>query len=346
MASGLVERVDRYQQHHRVARVVLAVLYKFIDDRGSYLAALIAYYAFVSLFPLLLLSATILGIVLVGHPALQRDVIRSALHEFPVVGQQLSDPTAIGGGAVGVVVGVLGSLYGALGVAQAIQHCMNSAWRVPRHRRPNPLRSRVRSLVLLSTAGLATLGTFVLSTLGTSGADSLGTALKVVVLAGSVAINAVMFLLIFRVATERPLRVGEIAPGAVAMAVVWQLLQSFGVVYVNHVVRRASEANGVFALVLGLIAFFYLAAVSLVLCVEVNVVRAEHLYPRSLLSAFTDDDTLTAADRHAYTRQAEAERMKSFQAIDVTFPPSPPNGADRSRPTAARPTERDGSRSE
>jgi membrane protein len=80
---------------------------------------LIAYYAFVSLFPLLLLSSTVSGWVLVGHPALHDQVLHSALSQFPVIGSQLGEPKQIGGGITGVVVGVLGALYGGLGVGQA-----------------------------------------------------------------------------------------------------------------------------------------------------------------------------------------------------------------------------------
>jgi membrane protein len=114
------ERLDRFQRRHRTAEFPLAVLYKYVDDSGTYLAALIAYYAFGSLFPLLLLLSTILGFALIGDPGLQHRVLNSALSQFPVVGRQLSDPKRIGGGVTGLVVGIAGSIYGGLGVAQAV----------------------------------------------------------------------------------------------------------------------------------------------------------------------------------------------------------------------------------
>lgn len=315
----LSERLDRFQRRHRAAEFPIAVVYKYADDIGGYLAALIAYYAFVSLFPLLLLFSTILSFVLAGHPDLQQQVLDSALREFPVVGSQLSDPRRIGGGTVGLVVGIIGSLYGGLGVAQALQYAMNTAWGVPRNRRPNPLLARAKSLLLVATAGLAVIGTTVLSALGGLGGGPFGPALRVLALAASVALNAAVFVFLFKIATARDLSVRDVAPGAVTAAVLWQLLQSFGVVYVEHVVRHASATNGVFALVLGLIAFLYLTAVVVVLCVETNVVRVEHLHPRALLTPFTDDVSLTAGDRRAYSGQAEAQQMKGFQDIDVTF---------------------------
>jgi membrane protein len=299
----------------------IAVVYKYIDDSGPYLAALITYYAFVSLFPLLLLMSTILGHVLAGNPELQQRVLDSALSQFPVVGSQLGTPQELSGGVVGVVVGVLGSLYGGLGVAQAVQYAMNTAWSVPRNSRPNPFLARGRSLLLLGTAGLAVIGTTVLSTLGSGNAGSFGMALRVLALVASIAVNSVVFVFAFRLATARHLTLRQVAPGALAAAVLWQLLQTFGVSYVGHVVKSASATNGVFALVLGLLAFLYLAAVAGVLCVEINVVRVDRLYPRALLTPFTDDVDLTPGDRRSYTGLAKSQRQKGFETVHVTFDP-------------------------
>jgi membrane protein len=317
--SSVSERLDRFQRRHPTASFPLAVLYKYVDDSGGYLAALIAYYSFVSLFPLLLLLSTVLSYVLVGHPAVQQDVLHSALNEFPVVGSQLGDPRRLGGGTAGLVIGIAGSLYGGLGVAQALQYAMNTAWRVPRNSRPNPLKARGRSLLLLLVAGGSVVATTVLTTLGGTDAGSFGPALKVAVLAASVLVNAVAFIIVFQLATARPLRISQVAPGAIIAAVFWQLLQSIGVIYVNHVVRQASATNGVFAIVLGLLAFLYLTAIVIVLCIEVDVVRVDSLYPRSLMTPFTDNVALTQGDRDAYTGQATAQRSKGFEEVHVHF---------------------------
>jgi membrane protein len=134
-----------------------------------------------------------------------------------------------------------------------------------------------------------------------------------------------VFVFVFRLATARRLAVVDVAPGAISAAVVWQLLQTFGVAYVGHVVKDASATNSVFALVLGLLAFFYLTGLVVVLCAEINVVRVEHLYPRALLTPFTDNVDLTSGDRQAYTDQAVSQRSKGFENVDVTFDePGPP----------------------
>ena len=321
---AITERLDQFQRKHRWAGFPLAVVYKYFDDFGAYLAALLTYYGFVSLFPLLLLLSTVLGFVLSGDQRLQHEVLTSALHQFPVIGGDLDQPKRLGGGPVGLVVGILGSLYGGLGVAQAFQYAANTAWAVPRNSRPNPFKARGRSLLLLATAGSALLGTTILSILSGGGAGALGAAGRSLTLAASVVINIAVSVFAFRFAPARRLSVRDVVPGAIAAALIWQLLQSFGIIYVRHVVKHASATNAVFAFVLGLLAFLYITATAVLLCAEINVVHVSHLHPRSLLTPFTDNVTLTAGDRRAYSRQAKAQRSKGFEHVDVNFdPPSP-----------------------
>ena len=314
-------RLDRFQRKHHWAGFPLAVFYKYFDDFGAYLAALLTYYGFVSLFPLLLLLSTILGIVLAGDPRLQHEVLTSALHQFPVIGGDLAQPKRLGGGPIGLIVGIVGSLYGGLGVAQAFQYANNTMWGVPRNNRPNPIRARGRSLFMLAVGGVAMLGTTVLSIAGGGGGGVFGVLGRSLALAASVVINIAVAIFAFRFAPARHLSVRDVVPGAVISAVIWQLLQSFGVVYVRHVVERASATNAVFALVLGLLAFLYVTAVAALLCMEINVVRVIRLHPRSLLTPFTDNVTLTAGDQRAYSHQVQAQRLKGFQRVDVNFDP-------------------------
>lgn len=310
-------RIDRLQRRRPVLGFPIAVIYKFVDDQGGYLAALIAYYAFVSLFPLLLLASTILGIVLAGNPQLQQEILDSALSQIPIIGDDVGSPEKIGGGTIGLVVGVLGSLYGGLGVAVAVQNAMNTAWAVPKNLRPDPIFARVRGLALLSTVGVAVLAITAVNV--ASSAGYFGPISGVVVLVAVVLLNISVFTVAFRLAVARTLSISEVLPGAVVAGVIWQLLQTFGGVYIKHVVSTASITNGVFAVVLGLLAFMYVAAVLIVVAVEINVVRVEKLYPRALLTPFTDDVELTEGDRLTYTGQAEAQRSKGFEEIEVTF---------------------------
>jgi membrane protein len=295
-----------------------------ICRRPRKLSGGIDYYGFLSLFPLLLLFSSVLGFVLRGDPGLQQRILHSTLAQFPVIGQDLDKPAKLGGSGVGLVIGVLGSLYGGLGVAQAGQNAMNTAWAVPRNNRPNPVKARGRSLLLLATVGIGVLVTTVVSGLGSSAGAfgaQFGMGVKVVLTAASVGLNVGLFLIAFTIATAAVVTRRTLLPGAVAAAVGWQVLQSFGTAYVGHVVKNATATNAVFALVLGLIAWIYLGAVVVVLCVEVNVVRAKRLYPRSLLTPFTDNVVLTVGDERSYTDSAKAQRHKGFQQIDVSFDP-------------------------
>lgn len=310
--------LDRLQRRNRGVSVAVAVIYKYLDDQGGYLAALITYYGFVSLFPLLLLLTTGLGVVLAGRPDLHQQVMHSTLSQFPVIGSQLHQPEALSGGATAVVVGILGALYGGLGVGQALQNAMDSVWAVPKNNRPNIFQSRLRSLLLVLVLGSVALAATVLSGIGqTTGV--FGIFGKICVAAAAITINAVICLVVFRVTTARDLTYRQVFPGAVAAAVIWQALQWFGAGYIQHTVKTSSATNSVFALVLGMLAFLYLVSTTLVLCAELNVVLVERLYPRALLSAFSDDAELTPADRRTYAKKAKAERVKRLQRVSVRF---------------------------
>ena len=314
----MVEWLDRVQQRSRVASFVIAVIYKYVDDQANYLAALITYYAFVSLFPLLFLLTTALGVVLWNRPQWRAEIVDSAVSQFPLIGDQLSRPESLSGGTTAVVIGILGALYGGLGVGQALQNAMDTVWSVPRFVRRDPIKSRIHSLLLLVVLGSALIATTVLTGLGRSwaGLGFFGTAAVVL---GSLALNTAVCVVAFRVTTVRQLTLRDVLPGAVLAAVLWQMLQWFGASYVARVVASTSVTNSVFAIVLGLLAFLYLVSTSLMVCAEINVVRVDRLFPRALLTPFTDNVDLTDADRKAYAGQAEAQRAKSFQQVDVTF---------------------------
>jgi YihY family inner membrane protein len=330
---GLIARLDRFQQERSWAGFPLAVLYKYADDKANYLAALVTYYAFVSLFPLLLLLTTTLGYFLDGDPTLRQEILDSALGQFPIIGDQLRDNVdPLEGRALAVAIGVAGALYGGMGAAQAAQHAMNTIWSVPRNRRPDPFRSRLRSAAMLGALGLGLLLTTAL-TGATTGAGQLdlpisGSAL-VLTTAGAVLGNIVIFLVAFRLLSARHLSVTDVLPGVLVAAFGWQALQTGGTYYVSHVLKDAGQTYGVFGLVLGLLTWIWLGATLVVIAAEVNSVRVGQLWPRSLLSPFVDDVVLTHADQRAYTAYAKAERFKSAQRIRVEFEESEPESDGR-----------------
>lgn len=319
---GVAQAVDGFQRRHPVVGFPIAVLYKFFDDQGVYLAALITYYGFLSLFPLLLLLASILGFVLRDDPELRTRILDSTISQFPVIGTELRDPSGLQGSGVALVVGAIIALYGALGVANALQNAMNIAWAVPRNLRPNPIKARLRSLLILLTAGVAVLATTTVSVLaGTLGAEGGVVSSPAAVLATIIAVgvNSLVFAVAFRVAAAARLGLLDVLPGAVLAAILWQLMQVFGTAYAANVIRGSTLTYGVFNLVLGLLAWTFLVALGVVLSVELNVVWAKRLYPRALLTPFTDHVDLTPADRRAYEDAAKAQRHKGFEDVAVTF---------------------------
>ena len=319
---SVVSRLDGFQRRHPVVSYPLAVVYKFFEDQGPYLAALVAYYGLLSLVPLLLLLSTVLGYVLAGNPGAQQAVLDSAVTQIPVLGQEVGDPGSLGGGGAGLAIGIAGALYGSLGVGLAVQNATNIAWGVPRNERPNPFKARLRSLLLMVTAGLFVVGTTVLNVVLADVFVDDGV-LRWASRLGYTVLAAVGFTMAFWLAVAHRPPITTVLPGALTMAVLWQFLQRFGQGLVNLVSERASVSNQVFTAVLGLIAFLFITSCVVVLCVEADVVRVRRLYPRALLTPFTDAVELTEGDERAYTRIAQAQRHKGFERVHVEFGESP-----------------------
>jgi membrane protein len=309
---NLIRRIDQFQQRHAVLGFPLAVVKKFGEDQAGKQAALIAYYGFFSLFPLLLVFVTVLGFVLHGNVELQHRVISSVKDNFPYVGRYLK-VGAISGNTIALVVGIAGALWAGLGVTNAAQDAMNTVWDVPLARRPNFWKSRLRGLGLLALLGTTALASTFLSGLGsTSGSFSAG--MRVLGVVGSLTLNLVLYWFAFQVLTVKHLTVREVLPGAILGAVLWTGLQFLGSYYVTHQVANAQPLYGSFAVVIGLLAWIYLGAQLTLYAAEVNVVRAEHLWPRSLTGPPS-----TEADREALARLArEASRMAG-ELVEVHF---------------------------
>lgn len=329
------ERFDAYQKRHVPVAFTLAVVYKAFDDRAPYLAALVTYYAFVSVFPLLLLFVSIMGFILQSDPSLRQHIVNSAIGDLPGIGTVLRENIqGFKGSSAGVALGVVGVVYGGLGAMQASQYAFNHIYAVPRNEQPNPIRSRKRSLgllVILGTTILVSTGINVMISNKSSLSTGLNDGLTAVGYILSLVLNVALFSVAYQVLTATDLHWRDVIVGGVISGGLWELLQTFGSRYVVHEVRHGSALYGVFGVVLATIAWIYLVALVAMISAEINVVWQRRLWPRSVLSPFTDRMEPTPADLAAYTSYAKAPRFKGWQRIEVEFDPP-----DLSRPEPVR----------
>ena len=305
--------LDRHQQRSPRLSFIAAVIKKFGDDQAGQLAALIAYYGFVSLFPLLLVLVTVLGFVLQGNPSARASVLHSTLSQFPIIGTQLQKNVgSLKGSGLDLAIGIVGSLFAGLGITGASQNAFNQVWHVPHKDRPNFLISRLRGLGLLVILGLLAIVSTVAAGFVTAGGAGILAILGGVLVA--LIVNLLLFFTAFRLLTAAEIETRDLLPGVIFGAVLWQILQHVGGLYVDHVIRHAKETSGFFALVLGMLAWLYLGAQVTLIAAEVNVVRARRLWPRSFFS-----EPLLDADRRALTSSAEVEERVDEENVVVSF---------------------------
>jgi len=301
--------LDRRQQSSRRLSFVAAVIKKFGDDQGGQLGGLLAYYGFLSLFPLLLVFVSVLGFVLQGEPAKQQELLNGALGQIPIIRDKLG--TLKGSGA-GLGIGLAGSLLAGMGITGALQTAFNRIWSVPIKDRPNFIFSRLRGIGMLAILGTLTIVSTVAAGFVGAGSHSAPAVIAGVLVA--LALNLALFLIAFKLLTAVELNTRQLMPGVVVAAVGWQLLQHLGGLYVDHVLKRTGALYGVFALVLGLLAWLSLGAQIVVLAAEVNVVKARRLWPRSFFSS-----PLLEADRRAMISSAEVEERIEQENVEVSF---------------------------
>jgi YihY family inner membrane protein len=310
---------DRFQQRHRRLSFLVAVIKKFSDDQAGQLAALISYYAFVSLFPLLLVFVTVLGFILQNDPAERERILNGALGQIPLIRDQLK-LHSLKGSPSALAIGVVGSLLAGMGITNAAQTALNTIWHVPIKHRPNFLFARLRGLGMLAILGTMIIVSTVAA--GFVGAASHGALAVVAGIVVALALNLATFLLAFKLLTAADVKWRDLLPGAITAAVLWQLLQLLGGYYVEHLLKRTSPLYGVFALVLGLLAWLYLGAQLTIFAAEINVVRARRLWPRSLFG-----EPLLDADRRALTSSAETEERVHEENVEVDFDGPPVSSA-------------------
>jgi YihY family inner membrane protein len=314
--------LDRYQREHAWLGFPLAVRQKYSDDGGGYQAAMLTFYGFYAIFPLLLAFVSVLGFVLHGYPKFERSIVNSALGQLPIIGRQLQTHS-LQGTTLGLAVGLAGALWAGMGVFLAAQRTMNQLWGIPLVHQPTFVMGRLRALGLLGLLGSGVVVATALGGLATVGA-SYGFAWKVGAVLLSTALDIGLFWVAFRMLTVQDVSWRSLRGGAIAAGVAYEVLQLLGGVYVNHVLKHSSGAYGTFALVLGLLSWLYLAAQVVLLAAEGNVVAEKRLWPRSF--SLTAQQPATTADDHALTLRTGVEQRRSDEQIEVTLDPEPQRG--------------------
>ena len=321
----VMRSIDAFQQRHRPTAVAFGVVRKYGDDTAGNLAALITYYGFLSLFPLLLVLVTVLGIIAGGHPALAKSIEHSALSEFPVIGTELGKNIHAlhRDGVISLVIGLAGLIWGSKGAVQTGQQAMADVWNIPTAERPGFLPRTGRSLLML-----VVLAVFLVATTAVAGFASFSKTIPGVAIFGSVVVtlllNVVLYVLAFRILTPKAVPHRQLLPGAVVGGAAWTVLQYCGTLLVDHELRGSNEVYGMFGIVLGLLAWIYMGSEVTMYAAEVNVVHARHLWPRSLVRP-----PLTGADKRVYSALSKQSRRRPEQEVDVSFtdaasePPQP-----------------------
>jgi YihY family inner membrane protein len=306
--QAALRRVDRYQQEHNRLAFLVAVVKKFGDDRAGTWASVLAYDAFLSVFPLLLLLTTVLAYVSQHNPDFHRAVLDSALRDFPIVGEQLTKNVhPLHGSALAVAAGGLMLVWGSRGLSDAGQMAMSEVWNVPAVHRPGFFPRLVRSVGFISALGLGIAFTTAVAAVAAYAPGAI--APRVLAQLGSVAVNIGLFVVLFRVLTPH-IGTRDLVPGAVVAGIGWSLLQTAGTLLVGHTLRNASQVYGYFGSVLGLISWLFLTAQLTLYAAEVNVVKARKLWPRSLVQP-----PLTRADRDVLDAIAEEGRRRPEQLV-------------------------------
>ena len=299
MSTGIVQRLDRAQKDRVGLAVAIATFKKFSEDQSANLAAMIAFWAFFSVFPLFLVLVTLLAIFL---PASDKDsVLGHVAQLFPLL-----DPKTVKGlsGAWWtVVLGLATALWSGLGVVRTAQFAFNSVWGVSRGEQPTLVKQVLRSLLVLGTVAFALVLTTLLSGLVASSASGvhLGVLGRVGGYVLSAALDVAIFVLAFRILTERDVTTRDVLPGAILSGIAFFVLQLLSTLIISRYLKNAQSTYGHFATVITILWWFYLQSMITMLGAQLNVVLKQHYYPRSLT-----DGSQTEADRRLAAAAAGA----------------------------------------
>jgi uncharacterized BrkB/YihY/UPF0761 family membrane protein len=319
--------VDGFQRRHGWVGVPYAVQKKFGDDNANLVVVALAWYGFTAIFPLLLVVVTVFN--LIGAESLGNTLVHT-LQEFPVIGSsfQASSDKSLNGSTVGLVVGLLGLVYGVQGVTQTAQLAMATVWNIPQDQRTGFLPRLGRSLAGLITIGGAFLINAFVTTYATGGTSNY--AIRVPVIAGLLIINILLYFATFTLLTAKVIGPRGLIPGAIVGGIVFTALITVGTGLITHQLKHAQATYGAFGLVIGIVTFLLLLAKLSLYAAELNPVLSRNLYPRALPLGGEP----TEADLQVLSHLVHQEKRRDDQAIGVGFGD---DAAEEAAADAARP---------
>lgn len=274
--------LDRTQRSHRSTAFGFAVIKKYSEDQGGYHAALLTYYGFLSLFPTLLITTTVVQWLLQNDSPLKQRIITSVTNFFPIIGQQLQQNVhGFSKTGLPLLVGFLVLIYGLRGIADVFRHIVNNVWRVPLQDRSGFWPGVGRSFSIIVVAGSGFLASAVAASYaGSAGRDII---LRLLLIVASSLFVFGAFLLVVKLGLNKDVRLRQIWLGAATVAIGSFILQSLGRLYLAHELKNLNDLYGTFAVVLGLFFWLYLIAQIIVYAIEVDSVRWLRLWPRSFM---------------------------------------------------------------
>lgn len=284
-----------------------------------------AFWAFFSIFPLLLVLVTLLGFFL--PESMKADVLSNVAAMFPLLNAQTV------GGLTGswwaLVVGLVTALWSGLGVVRTVESAFSSIWEIPMTERPGLKEQTVRGLAALVTIGLGLVVSTLISGLvtGTASGLDLGWLGRLVGFVIAIALDVGLFIAAFKWLTDRDVTVKDVLPGAVLSGVVFWLLQQLSGFIISNRLQSASSTYGNFATVITLLWWFYLQATVTMLGAQINVVLKHQLWPRSLIGGPD-----TQADHRAYEAYADERTYHENEHVETEFRDEDKGGAPSGQP--------------
>jgi YihY family inner membrane protein len=289
--TRLIGRLNRYQQRNRWLAFCYAVIKKYGEDNAGYQAALLTYYGFLALFPLLLVLTTLTDTTLARHPHLQATVLKGVSDYFPLLGNQLATHVhSLKRSGFALFAGVLFTLYGARGVANAFRNGVQHIWKIPKHDQDSFPESLFKSLALLIVGGLGFLAASISA--GLAAAAGHGFLFRGLSITVNLIILFWLFTFLINFSLPRHVPLSQTRVGAIVAAIGLVILQLLGGYILAHELKSLDALYSYFALSLGILFWIYLQSKMLFYAVEISIVSSQKLWPRSLESS-----SLTAADK-------------------------------------------------